>query len=365
MNKCRAMVLERFNQPLQMREYPVPEPGQNEVLVKVTAAGVCGSDVHMWRGEDPRTPLPIILGHEGVGKVVSLNGERRDILGNRVQEGDAVLWHRGVSCGDCYYCAIVKEPSLCQSRLVYGINRSCGEAPYLRGSYGEQILLDARTILFPVPEEVDPSVLVAATCSGSTAAHAFDLYSPSIGDSVLVQGPGPLGLFAVAMARSRGAGEVIVIGGTAARLEMCRRFGATIILNRHRSSLEERHEAVLEATGGRGVDYAVEAVGLPEAVEEGVTLVRPGGVYMLAGFGDPRGKASLDCFHDIVQRNLRLQGVWVSDVRHTYMAYKLVLQNPGLFGEMVSHRFTLENATAALKAMEEKEALKAVIRMED
>ena len=365
MGKSRAMVLEKFNSPLKMREYPLPEPGEKEILVKVTAAGVCGSDVHMWKGEDPRTPLPIILGHEGAGKIAALKGESFDIMGNRVREGDAVLWHRGVTCGDCYYCAVIKEPSLCQNRLVYGINRSSKESPHLRGAYAEYILLDAATTLFPVPKNIDHSVLVAATCSGSTAAHAFDMASPTIGDSVLVQGPGPLGLFAIALAKARGTGKIIVIGGTASRLEMCRRFGADILLDRKAKNIEERRHIIMEATGGRGVDYAFEAVGLPEVVEEGVTLVRPGGAYMVAGFGEPRGQVALDCFHDIVKRNLHLQGVWVSDVRHTYMAYSLVLQNSALFSDMISHRFNLEDATAALKAMEEKKALKAVIQMED
>lgn len=365
MGKSRAMVLEKFNNPLKMREYPLPEPAEKEILVKVTAAGVCGSDVHMWKGEDPRTPLPIILGHEGVGRVAALKGERLDIMGNRVREGDAVLWHRGVTCGQCYYCAVIKEPSLCQNRLVYGINRSSEAQPHLRGAYAEYILLDPATTLFSVPENIDHSVLVAATCSGSTAAHAFDLASPTIGDSVLIQGPGPLGLFAVALAKAHGAGKIIVIGGTTSRLEICRRFGADILLDRNAINSKERWHIIMEATGGRGVDYAFEAVGLPEVVEEGVTLVRPGGVYMVAGFGEPRGQAALDCFHHIVKRNLHLQGVWVSDARHTYMAYSLVLQNPSLFSEMISHRFNLEDATAALKSMEEKKALKAVIQMED
>lgn len=365
MTRCRAMVLTGFNRPLEMTEFPVPAPDRGEALVKVTAAGVCGSDVHMWRGQDPRTPLPIILGHEGVGVVAALNGERRDIFGDPVREGDAVLWHRGVTCGRCYYCLVVREPSLCQDRLVYGINRGCGEAPHLRGCYAEQILLDSKTALFPVPRGVDHAALAAVGCSGSTAAHAFDLVSPSIGDTVLVQGPGPLGLFAVALARAAGAGEIIVIGGTASRLEMCLRFDATKILNRKTTGAEERRRVIMELTGGRGVDYAVEAAGFPEAVEEGVTLVRPGGAYMVAGFGEPRGKASLDCFSDIVKRNLHIQGVWVSDVRHTLIAYRLVLQNPSLFAGMVTHRFTLEEATEALQTAEQKDALKAVIMMED
>lgn len=357
------MVLTAFNQPLEPREFPLPEPGPGEVLVKLTAAGVCGSDVHMWRGEDPRTPLPLILGHEGAGTVAAVHGRRRTLFGQPVKEGDAILWHRGVTCGDCYYCAVVKEPSLCENRTVYGINRGCAGPPHLQGAYAGYILLDARTSLFPIPPGLDHAVMVSASCSGSTAAHAFDLASPMIGDSVLVQGPGPLGLFAVAFARARGAGQIIVIGGTPARLELCRRFGATETLNRRELNRAERCERIMELTGGRGVDLAFEAVGTPAAVEEGVNLVRPGGTYHLAGFGEPKGEARLDCFKHLVRRNLRLQGIWVSDVRHTDMAYRLILQEPELFAQMVTHRFSLDEATAALQVMEKKEALKAVLEM--
>jgi threonine dehydrogenase-like Zn-dependent dehydrogenase len=360
---AQAAVLTAFNRPLERREFPLPNPGEGEVLVQITAAGVCGSDAHMWRGRDPRTPLPIILGHEGVGKVAAVGGERRTIFGEPVRPGDEILWHRGVSCGDCYYCTVVKEPSLCPARLVYGINRDCAAPPHLRGCYATHILLDRNTALFPLPPGLDPAVMVSVTCSGSTMAHAFDLAPPVTGDTVLVQGPGPLGLYAVAFARARGAGRIIVIGGTPSRLELCREFGAAEVLNRNELSGEERFRRVMELTGGRGVDLAVETVGLPEALAEGIPMVRPGGTYLSTGFGEPGGELQLDCFGHLVRRNLRLQGVWVSDARHTYMAYKLVLRQPELFAAMVTHRFPLAEATAALEAMEQKEAVKAVIEM--
>ena len=105
---------------------------------------------------------------------------------------------------------------------------------------------------------MDLAVLVPASCSGATTAHAFDLSRMEAGDSVLVQGVGPLGIFAVAFARSFGASQVIVVGGTEERLKMCQSFGATLALNRHRLSAEERRKIILEATGGRGVDAAFE-----------------------------------------------------------------------------------------------------------
>lgn len=363
MQTAQAMVLTGFNKPLTMQEFPLPQPREGELLVQITTAGVCGSDVHMWRGNDPRTPLPIILGHEGVGKVSAIGGKRKDLFERTVKEGDDILWHRGVNCGKCYYCLVLKEQSLCEKRLVYGINRGCGESPHLRGCYARYILLDEHTTLFPLPKNIDPAVMVSANCSGSTAAHAFDLAAPDLGDTVLVQGPGPLGLFAIAFARAYGAGKIIVIGGTASRMKLGRDFGATHLLNRREMNREERFQKIMELTGGKGADYAVEAVGDAKAVEEGVTLVRPGGTYLSVGFGEPRGKARLDCFTDIVRKNLHLQGVWVSDVRHTYMAYRLVLQNPDLFAKMVTHRFNLDEANSALESMEKREAVKAVITM--
>ncbi len=365
MTKAKAMVLTEFNKPLTMQEFFLPTPKYGEVLVKITAAGVCGSDVHMYQGKDPRTPLPVILGHEGVGKVAAVGGSQKDLFGNSIKEGDEILWNRGVSCGKCYYCLVAKDSSLCENRLVYGITRGCSKPPHLRGCYSQYILLVPNTTILSMPRGMDPAVMVSASCSGATAAHAFDLKPPSLGDTVLVQGPGPLGLYAVAFARAYGAQKIIVVGGTEARLELCQEFGASDLINRKQLNLEERYQKIMKLTGGRGVDYALEAVGTVEAVEEGVKLVRPGGTYLSAGFGEPRGTAQLDCFHDIVRKNLHLQGVWVSDVKHTYMAYQLVLQNPSLFERMVTHRYSLGQANEALESMEKREAVKAVITMDN
>jgi threonine dehydrogenase-like Zn-dependent dehydrogenase len=181
------------------------------------------------------------------------------------------------------------------------------------------------------------------------------------GDSVLVQGVGPLGIFSVAFASSFGAAEIIVIGGTEERLKMCQAFGATATLNRHRLSLKERKEAVMERTHGRGVDVAFEMAGEPDAVKECISLVRTGGSCLTAGFGEPHGTMELDCFQDIGRKNLRLQGVWVSEVRHTHMALQLIMRRPKDFKKLITHRFPLEKANDAIQAMKTKEAVKAVL----
>ena len=355
------MVLEAFNQPLMMREFEIPPLQHGEVLIRMEAAGVCGSDVHMLRGEDPRTPLPIILGHEGVGRVLEVKGEKLTVEGEPLKSGDLILWNRGVSCHRCFHCAVLNEPALCKNRKVYGINRSSKVAPYVNGCYSQEMLLTADTDIFKVTAEVDPAILVSASCSGATVAHAFDLHRPDFGDTVLIQGPGPLGVYAVAFAKQLGAQEIIVIGGSENRLQTCREFGATLTLNRRELSQEDRRQAIMDKTRGRGVDFVVEAVGDPSAVHEGIKLVRSGGAYVSIGFSQPPGHCQIDFFQEVVSKNLKIQGVWVSGTRHTWQAMKLVLERPELFARMITHRFSLEQANEALAAMAQREALKAVM----
>jgi threonine dehydrogenase-like Zn-dependent dehydrogenase len=174
-----------------------------------------------------------------------------------------------------------------------------------------------------------------------------------------------LGIYGVAFAKAYGAKEIVVIGGTKERLDMCIEFGATKVLDRICYTQAERKEVVLELTHGRGADMVYETVGTSAAVKEGIDLTRMGGSYVSAGFGEPNGTIQIDCFKDIVRKNLRYQGVWVSDTSHTYQAYQLVLQNIDLFSKMVTHRYKLSEANIALEKMESKEAVKAVLIPEE
>lgn len=139
--KARAAVLEKFGEPLVMKEFDVSPLAEGEVLARIDAAGVCGSDVHIWKGNDPRTPVPIILGHEGVGRIADLGSETCDVFGRELRVGDPVVWERGIMCGKCYYCVVRKQPALCPTRKTYGISVSCKEPPHLRGCYAEYIHL--------------------------------------------------------------------------------------------------------------------------------------------------------------------------------------------------------------------------------
>ncbi len=360
--KTRAMVLEAFGRPLVMRTFDVPPLEDGQVLVRMEAAGVCGSDVHITGGGDPRTPLPLIPGHEGVGIVGFTSGEVRTIEGYLVEPGDRVIWNRGVTCGRCWFCRIAGQPHLCPDRLVYGINVSFDEPPRLNGCYADHIVLRRGTDLFTVPGDIDPAALVTASCSGATVAHAFDEAGVSMtGAAVVVQGPGPLGAWAAAFARRLGAETIFVIGGSPERLALCREFGATHILDRHATDVEERRAEVLAVTAGRGADVVVEATGANGAALEGIRLLRRGGVFLSTGYSQPSGTETVDFYRDIVLKNARVQGVWVSGASHLRDALSLVQSEPELFDRLVTHRFPMERADDALAAMADRSAMKAVL----
>lgn len=355
------MVMKEFNKKLELERIEVPELNYGEILVRLTASGVCGSDVHMHKGKDPRIPLPIILGHEGVGEVIDYKGNIISVNKNQINIGDHIIWNRGVTCGKCYYCKVLQNPAFCKNRWVYGIHKGCREKPYLNGCYSEYILLDKKTDIIKIPKDIDPEILVPASCSGATAAHCFEYVDKSFGDIVLIQGPGPLGIFCAYFASQSGASEIIMIGGTQKRLETAKEFGVTKIINRHQYNLKERKDIIMDITNNRGVDYAIEAVGKPEVVKEGIKLVRIDGSYISVGFGTPNGIVDFDFFQDLIRKNISLQGVWVSNMKHTYQAVKKIIQSPKLFSKLITHKYQLSEVNEALKMMENKSAVKAVL----
>ncbi|AGL49358.1 alcohol dehydrogenase [Thermotoga maritima MSB8] len=360
--KAHAMVLEKFNQPLVYKEFEISDIPRGSILVEILSAGVCGSDVHMFRGEDPRVPLPIILGHEGAGRVVEVNGEKRDLNGELLKPGDLIVWNRGITCGECYWCKVSKEPYLCPNRKVYGINRGCSEYPHLRGCYSSHIVLDPETDVLKVSEKDDLDVLAMAMCSGATAYHAFDEYPESFaGKTVVIQGAGPLGLFGVVIARSLGAENVIVIAGSPNRLKLAEEIGADLTLNRRETSVEERRKAIMDITHGRGADFILEATGDSRALLEGSELLRRGGFYSVAGVAVPQDPVPFKVYEWLVLKNATFKGIWVSDTSHFVKTVSITSRNYQLLSKLITHRLPLKEANKALELMESREALKVIL----
>lgn len=347
-------ILREFGAPLVIEEAETPSPQAGEAQVRIRAAGVCGSDLHIAAGRDPRVRLPLVLGHEGVGEIVALGGERRDICDRDLTAGDLVIWDRGVVCGECYFCTVRRQPFLCPQRQVYGISRD--------GCYATHLLLSAATRIIKLPPGVDPASLVSAACSGATVAHAFEYAHLTENDLVVVQGPGPLGMFAVALAHHRGAGKVVCIGTERSRkrLELAREFGAVEILISDGVSQQERIRRLRDG-GGFPPRVVVDCAGTTGSFADGIELVAPGGVYLLVGVGAPVADVSLKLYEQLARKNATLQGVWVSDPSHLAQAVALVLSKHYPFERLVTHRLSLAQANQALAAVASRAALKAVI----
>src|SRR6266481_3404505 len=268
MSTGKAFVLEKFKAPLQMREFALPsrlEPGA--ALVRTEMAAVCGTDVHLWKGELPIT-LPIILGHETVGRIEQLgDGLDRDWTGQPLNAGDRVTWNSSTSCGRCFYCAEKGQPTRCPHRRAYGIGYRCDQPPHLLGGYAEFHYLRPGTNIFKLPDDLATEAVIGAGCALITAIHGVERTGISWRDSVVVQGAGPVGIAALAVAKSAGAGLVVVIGGPKHRLDMAKRFGAshTIDLDEIREPAA-RLERVRQLTGGYGADVVLECAGHPAAV---------------------------------------------------------------------------------------------------
>jgi D-arabinose 1-dehydrogenase-like Zn-dependent alcohol dehydrogenase len=165
----KATVLEKFNSPLQLREYPLPSVEDGAALVRTEMAGICGTDVHLWKGELPIN-LPVILGHETVGIIDQLGaGLTHDWSGEPLRLGDRVTWTSTTSCGKCYYCAEKKQPTRCPQRRAYGIGYRSDQPPHFLGGYAEFHYLRPGANIFRIPDDLPTESVIGAGCALITA----------------------------------------------------------------------------------------------------------------------------------------------------------------------------------------------------
>ncbi|MFW5904860.1 MAG: zinc-binding dehydrogenase [bacterium] len=358
----RASVMSAPGEPLEVRSLPDPEPEPGEVLLQTVASEVCGTDVHLWHGRLSGVPYPIVPGHVSVGRVAETRGVERDALDRPLAVGDLVTFLDVVgTCHECYQCAVAGQPNRCPSRRVYGISLPVEGGPY--GGWAEWIRLRPDVRILKLPEGVGAERLIGGGCGLFTGFAAVERSGLRMGDTVLVQGSGPVGLSATAFARLRGASRVIVIGDPAARLELARAFGAETVFSLSATSEVERREAVLELTDGRGVDAAVEAAGQPDAVREGLPLVRDGGRYVVAGHYTDTGSLSLNPHLQVNRKHAEVVGQWGTDFRHLVGALRMLEREGDAlpFERVIGGRYRLDEAEQALRDVEELRVTKAVI----
>ena len=357
MTECLAAVVTDYNGPLVTRKVTVPDLKPGAMIGKVEAATLCGTDVHIWHGGIPASP-PYIPGHETVVTIAEMNGERRDVLGMPLGIGDRVITAYPF-CGTCFYCAIANQPTLCQNSARYG-RENCEEFPYLLGGCAELHYLSPHSEVVRVPDEVSGPLAASAACALRTVMHAFERLGGILPhETVLVQGCGPVGLYATAVARDRGAGKIIVVGAPAARLGIAKAWGADEVLDLdHQPDPKVRQEWVLEQTDGRGPDVVLQCAG-GRAIEEGLDLVRPGGRFVSIGGGG--GKLSVSG-GALSAKNLQFIGIRSGQGRHYLQAITFLATRRSVpFDQLLSRTYSLDTVTDALQAMAELREVKPVV----
>jgi D-arabinose 1-dehydrogenase-like Zn-dependent alcohol dehydrogenase len=322
MKTCRAAVMTGPRAPIEVRELPVPEPEPGGALLRTELSEVCGTDVHLWHGRLSGVPYPIIPGHVSVGVLEAIRGPLTGLDGGRLREGDRVVFfdvHR--TCGRCYACTVARTPTRCPSRRVYGITDSATEG--LFGGWSELIYLEPGVGIAPLAPEIDSRAYIGGGCGLLTAVHIIERAGLRPGDRVLVQGIGAVGLSTIALARQAGASWIGAIGDPADRQELAVAMGADCVWGLTMSA-EERRQLVRDATGGRGADVVVEAAGSARAVEEGLDLVRDGGVFVIAGHYTNVGSSTINAHEQINRKHLDIRGCWGSEPRHFVLALTLL-----------------------------------------
>jgi L-iditol 2-dehydrogenase len=286
----KSLLLSEYNH-LEIADMPLPPVERDEVLVRVEACGICGSDVHGYDGTSGRRIPPIVMGHEAAGTVAAIGAEVRGYA-----EGDRVTFDSTVYCGSCAFCRS-GDVNLCDNRQVIGV--SCGD--YRRhGAFAEYVVIPAR-ILYPLPDTI--SFAEAAMLEAvSVALHAVRVSEIRGGETALVLGAGMIGLLTLQAARAAGCARVLIADIDPTRLSLAAQVGADETL--HASGADLLKE-ILARTGGRGVDLALEAVGRTETVLAAIDCTRKGGTVTLVGNIQPEVVLPLQ---KVVSRQIRLQG---------------------------------------------------------
>jgi 2-desacetyl-2-hydroxyethyl bacteriochlorophyllide A dehydrogenase len=260
----KAVRMIQPGQPLEMQEIPIPTSGPRDMLVKVKAAGICHSDAHYRAGTSRVDPLPLTLGHEVAGVVEEIGTQVTSF-----KPGDRVGLHYMVTCGHCLYCNQGNE-QFCTSGKMIG--------KYTDGGYAEYISIPERSA-FLLPDEISFEHGAIMMCSSATSLHALYKAHLQPGETVAVFGAGGLGVSAIQLAQACGAQDVFAIDIRDRKLELARRLHATPI----NASLSDPVEEIMRLTKGRGVDVAVELVGLPLTMRQATRSLAIQGRAVLVG----------------------------------------------------------------------------------
>jgi threonine dehydrogenase-like Zn-dependent dehydrogenase len=355
--QARANLLDRPDGHFVIGEYPVPDPAPGTVLARIELCGVCGTDVHTWHAPPEAVfglEYPISLGHEVSARVEALGaGVKTDSIGQPLLPGDRIGFIPAIHCGQCYYCRIAKTPEKCTSWKTYGTWGKADQKPHFTGGYGDYIYLHHPKSFY----------LKSSTTAQRTAflepmavvVHSLLHAQIKPGDTVVVQGSGPIGLLTVAACRIAGASRIIATGRrNRRRLELAAAMGAELtICHEDVPEAKRRKEFVFEHSLNLvGADVVINTAGSAAAFKEALDFVRDSGTVVEVGNFVDSGTVEFNPCRDLLLKGIRVIGSFDNEAEHFVRAMPLIADERIPLDSLITHRIPLGAVERALAAIE-------------
>ena len=349
---------------IEVKEYPIPALQDDDILVKVEGCGVCGTDVHEWKG-DPFGLIPVTLGHEGTGEIVALGKNvKTDTAGKPIKVGDKIVTSV-ISCGECHVCRNhPANTNLCDKQGVFGLIPHSDENP-LTGWFASHLLIRGKGSTYFVVNDLDlqERMLLELAC---VCVHALKRANTTglinFNSKVLVQGLGPVGLVMISVLRAAGVNHIVAIDGTPKRLEMAKKLGAkTVISFKEITSLEERVALVKGVANGVGVDFAFQCTGAPMAAKDIYEYIRRGGGMCEMGFFVNNGEYTVNPHFAMCNKEISIVGSWdySADDYPTTMAFLRQAREMNIpIKELITHSYPLDKLNEAMEMNVSQQGIK-------
>ena len=321
MQTIRVATFDRPGAKPRIQKVPYPEVPEKAALIQIGACGVCGTDLHILKGHWPKPlPWPFTLGHELAGVIVEKGPAlEADYMGAPLSVGCKVTIPPLMPCGECYYCRHHPEhANRCLNPTYYGRYLPFAKPPHLWGGWAEMVYVDLgmlpATKIYRLPDDMSlmlGSLSEPLACCIRALNRAASINGLKVGDTVVIQGSGPIGVLMIAAAREMGAGRVIVIGAPEEpRLALCRAFGADATVSiETETTAQARIDAIRHVVGGFGADLVVDCSGHPSAGPEGIEMLRDGGTYVEMGQFTDAGSIETN-WHRLCAKDIQLLGSW-------------------------------------------------------
>ena len=346
-----------------LKEFGLPSVETGAVLLEVVKANVCGSDLHIWHGFHPVIKRGVVMGHEFIGQIFKLGeGVNTDYAGRPVKKGDRVVAPYFLTCLRCPACLRGEFP-LCQN--AYKFSGAAPETPpHFHGAYATHYYIHPNQYFYKVPDSIPDAVAAGANCGLSQVLYGLDKAGLSVGQTIVIQGAGGLGLHATAVAKEMGL-TVIIIEGAKERIELAKEFGADHVIDLGQlTSVEARADAIRKVSAGDGADVVLEVSGVPSSFSEALELVRVGGTVVEIGniLVGPEFETPV-CPGVITRKSIVIKGLVRYAPWYLYRALKFLERNLRKYPyhKFSDREYSLDEANEALFRSESRSIARPVI----